>query len=390
MSGHLRRLQELRALVPEVTAKQAFAAQQAGALLVDVREPEEVAGGSPVDAARVVRGYLELEIEKLETDFDRRVLVLCAGGTRSLYAARGLQELGYSDVHSVSGGFGAWKQTGLPIEVPQVLTAQQRERYGRHVTMPEVGEQGQLKLLNSRVLVVGAGGLGSPAAFYLAAAGVGTLGIVDDDLVDRSNLQRQILHTDDHVGTPKVDSARLALAALNPDVRVVSHPVRLTKDNVEEIFSGYDLVLDGTDNFPTRYLINDACVKLRLPNVHGAIYRFEGQLSVFWPAWPEHPGPCYRCLFPEPPPAELAPSCAEAGVLGILPGVIGTLQAVEAIKILLGAGRPLVDRLILYDALKQRFTELKVERNPDCAWCGDGAQITEYPDYEVLCATALA
>jgi molybdopterin/thiamine biosynthesis adenylyltransferase len=389
MSGHLRRLQELRALVPEVTADQAFAAQQAGGLLVDVREPEEVAGGSPVGAARVVRGYLELEIEKLESDFDRRLLVMCAGGTRSLYAARGLQELGYSDVHSVSGGFVSWRQTGLPIEVPQVLTAHQRERYGRHVTMPEVGEEGQLKLLNSRVLVVGAGGLGSPAAFYLAAAGVGTLGIVDDDLVDRSNLQRQILHTDDRVGTPKVDSARLTLAALNPDVRVVSHPVRLTKDNVEEIFSGYDLVLDGTDNFPTRYLINDACVKLRLPNVHGAIYRFEGQLSVFWPAWPEHPGPCYRCLFPEPPPAELAPSCAEAGVLGILPGVIGTLQAVEAIKILLGVGRPLVDRLILYDALKQRFTELKVERNPDCAWCGEGAQISEYPDYEQLCATAL-
>jgi molybdopterin/thiamine biosynthesis adenylyltransferase/rhodanese-related sulfurtransferase len=390
MSGHLRRLQELRSLVPEVSAEQAFAAQQEGALLVDVREPEEVAGGSPVGAARVVRGYLELEIEKLESDFDRRLLVLCAGGTRSLYAARGLQELGYGDVQSVSGGFSAWRQTGLPIEVPRMLTAKQRERYGRHVAIPEVGEEGQLELLESRVLVVGAGGLGSPAAFYLAAAGVGTLGIVDDDLVDRSNLQRQILHTDDRVGTPKVESARVTLTALNPDLRVVSHPVRLTKDNVEEIFSGYDLVLDGTDNFPTRYLINDACVKLRLPNVHGAIYRFDGQLSVFWPACPEHPGPCYRCLFPEPPPAELAPSCAEAGVLGVLPGVIGTLQAVEAIKILLGVGRPLVDRLVLYDALSQRFTELKVERNPDCAWCGEGAEVTEYPDYEQLCATALA
>jgi molybdopterin/thiamine biosynthesis adenylyltransferase/rhodanese-related sulfurtransferase len=390
MSAHLTRLQELRSLVPEVTAEQAFAEQQNGALLIDVREPDEVAGGSPVAAKRVVRGFLELEIERVEPDPNRRLLVLCAGGVRSLYAARGLQELGYRDVGSVGGGFAAWKRAALPIDVPRILNTAERERYGRHLTMPEVGEEGQLKLLESRVLLVGAGGLGSPAAIYLAAAGVGTLGIVDDDLVDRSNLQRQILHTDERVGSPKVDSARVALTSLNPEVRVVTHPVRLTKDNVEEIFSGYDLVIDGSDNFPTRYLVNDACVKLRLPNVHGAIFRFDGQVSVFWPAWEQRPGPCYRCLFPKPPPAELAPSCAEAGVLGVLPGVIGTLEAVEAVKILLGVGEPLVGRLILYDALKQRFSELRVDRNPDCAWCGDAAEITEYPDYVQLCATATA
>ena len=390
MSAHQRRLQELRTRVPEVTVDQAFAEQGEGALLVDVREPEEVAGGSPADAVRVVRGFLELEIEKLEPDLDRRLLIMCAGGVRSLYAAHSLQQLGYQDVSSVSGGFGAWKSAGLPIDVLRVLNTEERERYGRHLAMPEVGEDGQIKLLNGKVLLVGAGGLGSPAAIYLAAAGVGTLGIVDDDLVDRSNLQRQILHTDDRVGTPKVESARLALTALNPDVRVVTHPVRLSKDNVEEIFSGYDLVIDGSDNFPTRYLVNDACVKLRLPNVYGAIFRFEGQVSVFWPARDEGPGPCYRCLFPTPPPAELAPSCAEAGVLGILPGVIGTLEAVEAVKILLGVGQLLVGRLLLYDALRQRFTELRVERKPECAWCGEGAEITEYPDYEELCATALA
>ncbi len=368
----------------------AFAEQEEGALLVDVREPEEVAGGSPADAVRVGRGFLELEIEKLEPDLDRRLLILCAGGVRSLYAAHSLQQLGYQDVSSVSGGFGAWKSAGLPIDVNRVLNTEERERYGRHLAMPEVGEDGQIKLLEGKVLLVGAGGLGSPAAIYLAAAGVGTLGIVDDDLVDRSNLQRQILHTDDRVGTPKVESARVALTALNPDVRVVTHPVRLSKDNVEEIFSGYDVVIDGSDNFPTRYLVNDACVKLRLPNVYGAIFRFEGQVSVFWPARDEAPGPCYRCLFPKPPPAELAPSCAEAGVLGILPGVIGTLEAVEAVKILLGVGQLLVGRLILYDALRQRFTELRVERKPECAWCGEGAEITEYPDYEELCAVATA
>ncbi len=389
VGGHERRLQELRASVPEVSVEEAFSIQQhEGALLVDVREPDEVAGGSPEGAERIVRGFLELEIEKREPDFDRTMLVMCAGGVRSLYAARSLQELGYRDVRSVAGGFGAWRRSGLPVKVPRVLSSEERERYGRHLAIPEVGEEGQLKLLEGKVLLVGAGGLGSPAGLYLAAAGVGTLGIVDDDVVDRSNLQRQILHGDDRVGTPKVESARRTLTALNPAVRVVTHPVRLSKENVEEIFSGYEVVIDGSDNFPTRYLVNDACVKLGLPNVHGAIFRFEGQVSVFWPSYEAHRGPCYRCLFPEPPPPELAPSCAEAGVLGVLPGVIGTLEAVEAVKILLGVGRLLVGRLLLYDALAQRFTELSVEPNPACAYCGEGAEITEYPDYEELCGVS--
>lgn len=388
MSAHLRRLEALRATVPEVSAADAFAGLRQGALLVDVRDPEEVAGGSPTGATLLGRSFLEMEIEEVAPDLDRTVLVLCAGGTRSLYAARGLQELGYRDVRSVAGGFAAWKRLGLPVEMPRGLSAGERERYSRHLAIPEVGEAGQLKLKDSRVLLVGAGGLGSPAALYLAAAGVGTLGIVDDDVVDRSNLQRQILHTDGRTGTSKVDSARAALTGLNPAVRVIGHPVRLLRDNVEEIFAGYDLVLDGCDNFPTRYLVNDACVKLGLPNVHGSIYRFEGQVSVFWPAYEGGRGPCYRCLFPEPPPPELAPSCADAGVLGILPGVVGTLEAVEAVKILLGIGRPLVGRLVLYDALEQRFTELAVAPDPACPACSDGAVIAEYPDYERFCAVA--
>ncbi|MFQ5526077.1 MAG: molybdopterin-synthase adenylyltransferase MoeB [Thermoanaerobaculia bacterium] len=386
MRASRRRLQELKQAVPEVSAKQAFADQQRDALLIDVREPDEIAGGSPIGAQRIVRGFLELNIEDVVPDLDRPLLVMCAGGARSLFASRDLQELGYTSVRSVAGGFGAWRSQGLPIEVPRVLSNDERERYSRHVSIPEVGEDGQLRLLESKVLLIGAGGLGSPAGFYLAAAGVGALGLVDDDLVDRSNLQRQILHTDQRIGTPKVDSAASTLSALNPAIQVHRHPVRLTSDNVEEIFSGYDLVVDGSDNFPTRYLVNDACVKLGLPNVHGSIFRFEGQVSVFWPAYEQRRGPCYRCLFPEPPPPELAPSCAEAGVLGILPGVIGTLEAVEAIKILLGVGDPLVGRLLVYDALCQRFTELTVDPTPDCPWCADGAVIEEYPDYEFFCA----
>jgi len=333
-----------------------------------------------------VRGFLELRVEDRIPDLDHTVLVMCASGVRSLFASRNLEELGYCDVRSVRGGFTSWRDDGLPVAVPRRLSASDHERYSRHITIPEVGEAGQLKLLDSRVVLIGAGGLGSPAAFYLAAAGVGTLGIVDDDVVDRSNLQRQILHTDDRVGHLKVDSARATLLALNPGIEVLTHPERLTKDNVDEIFDGYDLVLDGSDNFATRYLVNDACVKLGLPNVHGAIYRFEGQVSVFWPARENEPGPCYRCLFPEPPPQELAPSCAEAGVLGILPGVVGTLEAVETVKILLGIGEPLVGRLLLYDALKQRFEEMRIDRNPACPACGEAAEIAEYPDYQRFCA----
>ena len=386
MIARRRRLLQLKQTIPEVGPREAFALQQDGATLLDVREPGEVAGGSPIGAARIVRGFLELEIENHVPDLEQPLVVMCASGERSLFAAHDLRELGYRNVHSLAGGFSGWKTRGLPIEMPRVLTQDERERYGRHLTMPEVGEAGQMRLLDSRVLLIGAGGLGSPAAFYLAAAGVGTLGIIDDDVVDRSNLQRQILHTDERIGTPKVESARLTLSALNPAIRIETHGERLTAANVEKVFAGYDLVVDGCDNFATRYLVNDACVKLGLPNVHGAIFRFEGQLSVFWPAFPQDRGPCYRCLFPQPPPAELAPSCAEAGVLGVLPGVIGTLEAIEAIKILLGIGRPLVGRLVLYDALEQRFTELRVERDPHCPVCADGAEIEEYGEYGEVCA----
>ena len=382
-----RRLHELRQRIPELLPNQAYEMGQNGGVLIDIREPDEVAVGSPPGAIRIVRGFLELQIEDVVRDTATPVALLCAGGDRSLLAADDLHHLGFNNVYSITGGFARWKSDGLPIEMPRTLDDRGRERYSRHMVIPEVGEEGQLRLLSSRVLLVGAGGLGSPAAFYLAAAGVGTIGLVDDDVVDRSNLQRQILHTDDRVGTPKVTSARDTLLALNPDIDVRIHETRLDRHNVEDIFAGYDLVIDGTDNFQTRYLVNDACVKLRLPNVHGSIFRFEGQVSVFWPGHPETPGPCYRCLYPEPPPPELAPSCAEAGVLGVLPGVIGTLEAVEAIKLLLGRGTPLLGRLLLYDALASSFNTLRVERDPDCRYCGDG--IEEFPgyvDYDQFCS----
>jgi molybdopterin/thiamine biosynthesis adenylyltransferase len=386
MIARQRRLQQLKETVPEVSPQQAFELTKEGAALIDVREPDEVSAGSPPGAARIVRGFLELQIEDQISDLKRTVVVMCAGGTRSLFAGHDLQELGYQDVRSMARGFNGWKSDGLPVEVPRMLSNAERERYGRHLLIPEVGDAGQLRLLDSKVLMVGAGGLGSPAAFYLAAAGVGTLTLVDDDVVDRSNLQRQILHTNDRVGTPKVDSAHATLSALNPDIQINRRQERLTSANVDELFTGQDVVVDGSDNFATRYLVNDACVKHGIPNIHGAIFRFEGQLSVFWPAYEERRGPCYRCLFPEPPPPELAPSCAEAGVLGVLPGVIGTLEAVEAIKILLGVGDPLVGRLQVYDALQQRFTELKVERDPHCPCCGDKAKPIEYVDYGVSCS----
>lgn len=387
MIARQRRLAALRSQIVEVDAKEAAELQGSGAVLIDVREPDEVAAGSPRGAERIVRGFLELRVEDSVPDLEQTVVVMCAGGARSLFAARDLEELGYTKVHSLAGGFNAWKESGLPIDVPRTLNDEERERYGRHLTVPEVGEAGQVKLLESKVLMVGAGGLGSPAAFYLAAAGVGTLALIDDDVVDRSNLQRQILHTDDRVGTPKVESARQTLQALNPAIRVVTHQQRLTSDNIDELIADYDVVVDGSDNFATRYLVNDACIKHGIPNVHGSIFRFEGQVSVFWLGYEARRGPCYRCLFPEPPPPELAPSCAEAGVLGILPGVIGTLEAVETVKILLALGDPLVGRLMVYDALDQRFTELKIERNPDCPCCGDDAADIEYVDYGVLCST---
>jgi sulfur-carrier protein adenylyltransferase/sulfurtransferase len=383
-----KKLAQLRATINEVTPIEARQLQAQGAALIDVREPDEVAAGSPPDAHRIVRGFLELRVENAVPDLEHRVLVLCAGGVRSLFAAENLKQLGYANVSSVVGGFNRWKNDNLPIEIPPRLSADERERYGRHLLMPEVGEKGQLKLIKAKVLFVGAGGLGCPAAYYLAAAGVGTIGIIDNDVVDRSNLQRQILHTDERVGMSKVKSAELTLKALNPAVNVIAHEIRLESSNVEEIFQDYDIVIDGSDNFPTRYLVNDACVKLRKPNVHGSIFRFEGQVSVFWPANPAGASPCYRCLYPEPPPPEMAPSCAEAGVLGVLPGVVGLLEAVETVKIILGIGTSLAGRLLHYDALPARFTELQLDSDPDCKYCSGNGEFPDYVDYQQFCSLA--
>src|SRR5919204_3937409 len=377
------RLADLRGRIIQVTPAEALELQRRGAALIDVREQDEITQGSPQGAYRLGRGFLELKIEEVAPDLEQPVLVMCNSGTRSLFAAEDLQRLGYSAVRSVSGGFGRWQSEGLPVEIPQALNREARERYARHVLMPEIGEAGQLKLLNAKVLLIGAGGLGSPAAYYLAAAGVGTLGIVDSDVVDQTNLPRQMLHSTDRIGEPKVDSAKRTLEALNPDVTVVGYRERLTSANIDRIIEDYDVVIDGADNFPTRYLLNDASIKHGKPVVHGSIYRFEGQLTVFKP----HDGPCYRCLFPTPPPPELAPSCAEAGVLGVLPGVIGTVQANEAIKLLLGIGEPLVGRYLLFDALEGSFREVRLRRDPKCPVCGDAPTITEYIDYEGFCAS---
>lgn len=379
-------LERLRESVPEVEPREAHALQSAGAALVDVREPEEVAQGTPEGALALGRGFLELRIEEAVPDLSRTLLVMCGSGTRSLLAADGLRRLGYRDVRSVSGGFNRWKDEGLPFSVPRALDAQARSRYARQMLLPEVGEAGQRRLQAARVLLIGAGGLGSPSALYLAAAGVGTLGIVDHDVVDLSNLQRQVLHTAAGVGTPKVESARSRIKALNPTVEVHAHAARLDSASVEDIFSGYDLVVDGSDNFPTRYLVNDACVKLGLPNVHGSVFRFDGQVSVFWPGYSQRRGPCYRCLYPEPPPPELAPSCNEAGVLGVLPGVMGMLQASEALKLLLGIGDPLVGRLLCFDALRAEFREFKVRPDPECPYCAPESAFPGYVDYERFCA----
>jgi molybdopterin/thiamine biosynthesis adenylyltransferase/rhodanese-related sulfurtransferase/molybdopterin converting factor small subunit len=378
-------LAELRQRLSEVSAAEAARRLDAGdprPLLLDVRERDEVEHGAVPGSVHIPRGVLEMRIETLAPDKRRPVIAYCAGGNRSLLAAESLERLGYTSVASLAGGFRAWQQAGLEWTKPVSLSAEQRRRYMRHLTMPEVGEEGQAKLLAGRVLLVGAGGLGSPAAFYLAAAGVGHLTIVDDDVVDETNLQRQILHTVDRIGEPKVDSARKTLLALNPGIEVTALRARINSDNVSDLVAAADVVLDGSDNFPTRYLVNDACVLHKTPCVHGSVYRFEGQVTVFWP----DRGPCYRCLYPAPPPPELAPSCAEAGVLGVLPGVVGMLEAVEVIKILLGIGRPLTGRLLAYDALRASFHELKARRDPDCPYCSEGAAFPGFIDYELFCA----
>jgi len=350
--------------------------------LVDVREKHEWNEGYIPGAIHVPRGYLELQIEEAVPDKDKPVILYCAGGVRSLLAAETLKQMGYEQPISMAGGFGAWKGLGYAFTQPRILTEAQSRRYSRHLLVPEVGEQGQLKLLDAKVLLIGAGGLGSPAAYYLAAAGVGTLGLIDADIVDESNLQRQILHNTSRIGRLKVESARETIEALNPDIKVVAINDRLTKENVAQIIANYDIILDGTDNFPTRYLLNDASVIARKPVVHGSVFRFEGQLTVFKP----YEGPCYRCLYPEPPPAALAPSCAEAGVLGILPGIVGLLQATEVIKLILEKGEPLVGRLLTFDALSAEFQELKLYRDPHCPACGENAHPEDLPTYEEFCA----
>ncbi len=358
--------------------------------LIDVRENEEVQRGLIPGAKHVPRGHLESRIEGAVPDRSQHVVVYCASGNRSALAAKTMAELGYENVESMTGGYTLWKDRGYKVEVPKVMTAQQRERYSRHMLVPEIGAEGQQKMLDAKVLLLGAGGLGSPTALYLAAAGIGTIGIVDDDVVDLSNLQRQVIHTTERIGTPKVDSAQESMNAINPDVEVVKYETRLDASNIMEIIEGYDVIVDGVDNFPTRYLLNDATVRLKIPVVSASILGFDGQLSVFAP----YEGPCYRCLYPVPPPAELAPSCGANGVLGVLPGTMGLLQATEVIKLIVGAGEPLIGRLLLYEALGATFTELKVRRDPECAICSrppdeiTADEMGVFPDYEAFCAAA--
>ena len=351
------------------------------ATFLDVREPDEYEQGTVPGAIHIPRGHLEFQVEGRLLEKDAQIVVYCAGGVRSAFATKTLLDLGYSDVVSVDGGFNRWKDEGRPWITPQTLTPEQRNRYQRHLLLPEVGEAGQQKLLESKVLMLGAGGLGSPAALDLAAAGVGTLGIIDMDVVDASNLQRQILHNLDRIGDRKVDSAKKTLTLINPDLDVVTYDTRLGADNILDIIDGYDLIVDGTDNFPTRYLVNDAALLKRIPVVHGSIFRFEGQITVFDP----YNGPCYRCMIPEPPPAELAPSCSEAGVLGVLPGIVGSIQALEAIKLLLGIGDTLVGRLLAFDALEESFRTFKVRRDPACPACGPDAGEIIIAEYDDLC-----
>jgi sulfur-carrier protein adenylyltransferase/sulfurtransferase len=355
-----------------------------GEAVIDVREQDEYVQGYIPGARWIPRGFLESRIEDAVPNRETPIVLYCAGGTRSALSARALGELGYTNVKSLEGGFGAWKRAGYAFDIPTVLDKDQQIRYSRHTMLPEVGEEGQIKLLRSKVLLLGAGGLGAPASVYLAAAGVGTIGMVDDDVVDLSNLQRQIIHAQDRIGMPKVESAKKTLAGLNPDVKVIPHKLRLVSDNILPLLAEYDLVVDGADNFPTRYLLNDAALKLRKPVVHASIYRFEGQVTAFIP----DQGPCYRCLYPAPPPPDMAPSCQEAGVLGVLPGIIGSLQANEALKILLGIGQTLAGRLLIFDALKTKFRELKLRRDPACPTCGPGVkpEDIELIDYEQFCA----
>jgi molybdopterin/thiamine biosynthesis adenylyltransferase/rhodanese-related sulfurtransferase len=384
-------LRQIKSRIDEVDPSAVREQLGNGAVVVDVREPEEWGTGHIPGAKHVPKSFLESRIEGTAPDRAQHVILYCQSGNRSAWAARTMiEDLGYENVESMTGGFTLWKDRGYEVEQPRTLTAEQRERYSRHLLLPEVGVEGQQKLLDAKVLLLGAGGLGSPTALYLAAAGVGTLGIVDDDEVDLSNLQRQVIHSSERIGVAKVDSAEQTINALNPDVKVQKYPVRLGPENIMDILPGYDIVVDGLDNFPTRYLLNDASVRLQIPVVSAAILGFEGQLSVFKP----YDGPCYRCLFPVPPPAELAPSCGANGVLGVLPGTMGLLQATEVIKLILGEGDPLVGRLLMYDALSATVSEVKVRRDPECPICSlepdaiSDEEMGVFPDYEAFCAGA--
>ncbi len=383
MTSYRELVDAAKAAIVEITPTQ-LSQRMDEVLVLDVREADEHSQGAIPGARLIPRGLIERDVATVIPDTSTPIVAYCAAGHRSALAAQTLKAMGYEDVASLAGGFEQWKTEGLRWSTDEGLTADQRTRYSRHVLLPEVGEEGQTRLLGSRVLLVGAGGLGSPAALYLAAAGVGTIGIVDYDVVDATNLQRQVLHNLDRVGMNKTESARETLSALNPDVKVETHTDRLSADNALEIMGGYDLVVDGGDNFPTRYLVNDASLHLKIPVVHGAIFRFEGQVSVFHP----YQGPCYRCLFPEAPPPEIAPSCAEAGVLGVLPGIIGSIEAMEAIKALLEIGDTLVGRLLIYDALEQEFNTVQIDRDPNCPACSDADRPPRIVEYDQSCVPA--
>jgi molybdopterin/thiamine biosynthesis adenylyltransferase/rhodanese-related sulfurtransferase len=376
-------LAEARSAVPEVTADEVKRATDSTSapVLLDVREKEEYRDGHLKGSISIPRGFLEMQVEGKVPDKSAPIITYCQSGVRSLLAGRILKEMGYTNVRSMGGGFGAWKNGGFPWTKDFAFTPDQISRYSRHFLLDEVGEAGQAKLLGAKVLCLGAGGLGSPVAFYLAAAGVGTLGIVDDDVVDLSNLQRQILHTNDRIGMPKVESAEKTLKALNPDLNVIAHRTRLDSSNILDIIKDYDIIVDGCDNFPTRYLVNDACVMTNKTNVHGSIFQFEGQVTVFKP----NEGPCYRCLFPEPPPPGMAPSCAEAGVLGVLPGLVGCIQALETIKLILGVGTPLIGRLAHVETLGFEVRTMRLRKDPKCPMCGEHPTITQLIDYEEFC-----
>lgn len=377
-------LQSVKTRIREISVEDTKArlAGPGAPVVIDVRERDEYEQGFVGTAQWIPRGFLELKVEDAVPERDREIILYCAGGTRSALAASALADLGYTRVSSMAGGFRAWKNAGYTFDRPRTLSAEQVKRYSRHIMLPEVGEAGQGKLLDAKVLFLGAGGLGSPSSMYLAAAGVGTIGIVDDDVVDESNLQRQILHNIERLGMPKVESARKTLQLLNPDVKVIAHQERLSSENIMSILAGYDLVVDGADNFPTRYLLNDAALKLKKPVIHASIFRFEGQMTTFLP----DSGPCYRCLYPDPPPPGMAPSCQEAGVLGVLPGLVGTMQANEAIKVILGVGETLSGRLLVFDALATKFRTLKLRKDPHCRVCSKPPESIELIDYEAFCS----